>query len=37
MADIIPVNNVPPKVLETAIKASSLIGNGLYGDVYNYN
>ena len=31
MADILHVNDVPSKVLDTAIKASSLIGDGLYG------
>ena len=31
MFETIPLDQVPPKVLDTAIKATSLIGNGLYG------
>ena len=31
MFEAIPVNNIPSKILEPAMKASSLIGNGLYG------
>ena len=27
----LPLNQVPPHILQTAVKASSLIGNGLYG------
>jgi glutathione synthase/RimK-type ligase-like ATP-grasp enzyme len=30
-ADTIPIYKVPPQVLKTALKATSLIGNGLYG------
>ncbi|MBN2804980.1 MAG: GNAT family N-acetyltransferase [Deltaproteobacteria bacterium] len=30
-AETIPINQVPPSILKTAIKATSLIGNGLYG------
>ena len=30
-ADSIPINQVPPHILKAAIKASSLIGDGLYG------
>ena len=30
-AESVPIDNVPSKILETAVKASSLIGDGLYG------
>ena len=30
-ADTLPLEEAPPAVLETAIKAAKLIGNGLYG------
>jgi glutathione synthase/RimK-type ligase-like ATP-grasp enzyme len=29
--EAVPVNNVPPKVLEIGLKAANLIGDGLYG------
>jgi len=29
--DAVPIDLVPPKVMRTALKAASLIGNGLYG------
>lgn len=31
MVDTIPIYQVPRKILETAIKAASFIGKGLYG------
>lgn len=31
LADTIPIYKVPPQVLKTALKATSLIGKGLYG------